>query len=235
MSAASIKFAAVLFTAPPPFAGGEASSAAVKVDGRESVLRAVDLFLNRDAIERVVLCFSPEFAEEGKRKFGGHLSFAGVKVATGGPKWVDQLAAAAEKLPEDATHVIVHDAARPAVPYDDIDALLDSAAKHDLTCLATNQRNALFEIDDGGNPVSVTPPGKFLQMLTPMCFKRSRFATLANDRKEPHASEFSLVKASGLNVRVAGGHDAGLLKAMINLLPKPKVKPPSSPFEEAQW
>ena len=34
-----------------------------------------------------------------------------------------------------------------------------------------------------------------------------------------------------------GGTGLGLtlVKAMINLLPKPKVKPPSSPFEEAQW
>jgi hypothetical protein len=34
---------------------------------------------------------------------------------------------------------------------------------------------------------------------------------------------------------VSGGGDAGLVKQMISMLPKPKVKAPSSPFEEAQW
>jgi len=26
-----------------------------------------------------------------------------------------------------------------------------------------------------------------------------------------------------------------MVKTMLNMLPKPKIKPPSSPFEEAQW
>ena len=42
------------------------------------------------------------------------------------------------------------------------------------------------------------------------------------------------IEGSPLNVR-CGQASPGLLKAMIGLLPKPKVKAPSSPFEEAQW
>ena len=57
-----------------------------------------------------------EAMEEVKRKFGGHLGFSGVKLVSGGPKWMDQIAAAAPTLLAEATHVIVHDAARPAVP-----------------------------------------------------------------------------------------------------------------------
>jgi 2-C-methyl-D-erythritol 4-phosphate cytidylyltransferase len=207
----------------------------VKVDGRESVLRAVELFLNRDAIHHHVLAFTPDFAEEGKRKYGGHLSFSGVKVVTGGPKWIDQLAAAAEKLTEGTTHVIVHDAARPAVPFDDIDALLVAAPKHAIACLTAPVRPALFELDEGGQPVALHPPGRFAQMLMPMSFSRSRFDQLVKSKQDPHASEYALVKGSPLNVRGGGGTDASLLRAMTQLLPKPKVKPPSSPFEEAQW
>ena len=29
--------------------------------------------------------------------------------------------------------------------------------------------------------------------------------------------------------------ETSFIKAMINMLPKPKIKAPSSPFEEAQW
>ena len=230
-------FSVVLITAPPPLLSGEAGTppAAVKVDGREALLRSVELFLNRDEVKQVQLCLTPEFAEEGKRKFGGHLAFGGVKVISGGPKWVDQCAAALEKLSPDATHVIVHDAARPAVPFDDIDALLSAAPKHAAVCLTAPQRNALIELDEGNQPVALLPAKRYVQMLLPMSFARSAFEKLARSKQEPHASEFGLVKGSGLNVRVGGGHDAGLVGAMLKLLPKPKVKPPSSPFEEAQW
>ena len=53
--------------------------------------------------------------------------------------------------------------------------------------------------------------------------------------KEPHASEWTLVKGSPLNVRVNGGQDASFVKTMLGMLPKPKLRPASSPFEEAQW
>ena len=55
---------------------------------------------------------------------------------TGGPRWVDQMVAAAEKISADSTHVIVHDAARPCLPYDDLDALLAEAEKSPAVCLA---------------------------------------------------------------------------------------------------
>jgi hypothetical protein len=72
-------------------------------------------------------------------------------------------------------------------------------------------------------------------MLMPLAMSKKRFDELVQSKKEPHASEYAIVKGSGLNVRVGGGQDASLARAMINLLPKPKIKPPSSPFEEAQW
>lgn len=229
------QFSVLLITAPPPGVAAEGNPAIVKVDGREALLRSVELFLNRDPIKQIQLCLPPEFVEEGKRKFGGHLGFSGVKVISGGPRWTDQVAAAVEKLSAEATHVLVHDAARPAVPYDDLDALLAAAEKSDACCLTAPVRNALLETDPSGASVALHPAKQYLQMLLPMSFSRKRFERLAKEKTDPHASEYSLVKGSGLNVRVAGGHDAGLVKAMLNLLPRPKTRPANSPFEEAQW
>ena len=93
-------FSVILLTAPPPGQATEAGGAFVKVDGRESLLCAVELFLNRDNIKQVQLVFTPEMLEEGKRKYGGHLSFSGVKVLSAGPKWIDQIIAAGEKISE---------------------------------------------------------------------------------------------------------------------------------------
>ena len=228
-------FSVLLLTAPPPGHGSEAGGAYVKIDGREALLRSVELFLNRDNIKQIQLVFDADAIEEAKRKFGGHLSFSGVKIVTGGPRWVDQVAAAADRISPDVSHVIVHDAARPAVAYSDIDAITEAAEKHAVVALTAPVRSSLLELDEGGNPVAYHTSTRFVQLLTPHAFKREKFIEIAKAKQEPHASEIHVVKGSPLNVRIGGSGDASLVRQMISMLPKPKLKAPSSPFEEAQW
>jgi len=228
-------FSALILTAAPPGLAAEAGGAFLKIDGRESILRAVELFLNREPIKQVQVVFTADQAEEGRKKYGGHLGLFGVKVLTGGPRWIDQIAAAAEKLADGTTHVLVHDAARPAVAFSDIDALIDAADKHPVIALATPLRTPIAEVDEGGNPLAFHSPTQYMQLLTPQSFAVDAFREMAKSKKEPHASAFHLLKGSPLNVRAGGPGDANLVKTMLNMLPKPKVKGPSNPFEEAQW
>ncbi len=227
-------FSVLLLTVAPP-GQSEANGAFVKIDGRESLLRAVELFLNRDNIKQIQICFTPEALEESKRKYGGHLGFSGVKVIVGGPKWSDQLLAGVEKLSPEASHVIVHDAARPAVAYSDIDELMDQAAAHDAATLTAPLRASLLELDEGGAAMATHAPSQFVQQLMPQAFAKAKFVEIAKSKQEPHASLFTLAKGSPLNIRVGTSADAGLVKTMIQMLPKPKIKAASSPFEEAQW
>ena len=228
-------FSVLVMTAAPPGLAAEAGGAYVKIDGREALLRSVELFLNRDKVKQIQLAVLPDMLEEAKRKFGAHLGFSGVKLISGGPKWVDQIKATAEKVSADATHVIVHDAARPAVPFSDIDALMEAAEKGDAVTLAAPLRTPLVEVDEGGNPVSYHLPGSFMHLLTPQAYSKAKFAEMASNGKELHPSAVKVLKGSSLNVRLGGSGDASLVKAMLHMLPKPKIKPPSSPFEEAQW
>jgi 2-C-methyl-D-erythritol 4-phosphate cytidylyltransferase len=131
--------------------------------------------------------------------------------------------------------VIVHDAARPAVPYFDIESGMEAAEKNAVVGLVSSVRGTLVELDEGGQAIGYQRPDRFALLVTPQFFSRAKFDEMAKAKRETHASEVTLIKASPLNVRVGGVGDNGLVKAMINLLPKPKVKPPSSPFEEAQW
>jgi len=228
-------FSVLILTAAPPGQSVEAGGAFVKIDGRECLLRSVELFLNREPIKQIQLAVLPENQEEAKRKYGGHLGFSGVKMIAAGPKWIDQIAAAAEKVSPDCTHVIVHDAARPAVAFSDIDALLAEAEKHPAIVLTAPLRSSLVEVDEGAAAVAFHPPSRFVQLLTPQAYTREKFLEMAKTRAEVHPSQITLLKGSPLNVRVAGPGDAALVKAMLNMLPKPKVRGPENPFEEAQW
>jgi 2-C-methyl-D-erythritol 4-phosphate cytidylyltransferase len=228
-------FSVVALTAPPPGQSAEAGGAYVKIDGRESLLRSVELFLNRDNVKQIQLVVTPEQLEEAKRKYGAHLGFSGVKLLSGGPKWMDQAALAAKTLSPDTTHVILHDAARPVVAYSDIDALMEEAQKHDAVVLTAPLRATLAEVDEGGNAMAYHTPGSFVQILTPTAFSKAKFLEMTASGRELHPSAVTLLKGSPLNIRVGVAGDERLAKAMLGMLPKPKMKPSSGPFEEAQW
>jgi 2-C-methyl-D-erythritol 4-phosphate cytidylyltransferase len=228
-------FSVLLLTAPPMGQGAEAGGAFVKIDGRESLLKTVELFLNRDNVKQVQVCFMTDGLEDAKKKYSPHLGLFGVRILSGGPKWIDQIAAASGKIAPEATHVILHEAARPAVPYSDIDALMELAEKHEAITLASPSRNSLVEVDEGGHALAIHHPARYMQLLTPQCYSKPRFEQLATTKQEPHASQLTILKGSPLNIRIGGSGDATLVKAMLNLLPKPKIKGPTSPFEEAQW
>jgi 2-C-methyl-D-erythritol 4-phosphate cytidylyltransferase len=228
-------FSVAILTAAPTGQAGEAGGAFVKIDGREALLRSVELFLNRDPVKQIQLVVMADDLEEARRKYGPHLSFSGVKLTSGGPRWADQVNAAAEKISTEATHVLVHDAARPIVAYSDIDALMDEAGREDAIVLTSPVRSELIQIDDAGHPLHHWRADEFVQLLTPQAFSRARFMAMAERGEGAPPVQAKLLKGSPLNIRIRGAGDSGLAKVLLGLLPRPKLKPPSSPFEEAQW
>lgn len=227
-------FNVVLVTVPPFTPGADPAASLNRIDGREALLRSVELFLNRDEIKHIQLVVPADSLEEIRRKHGAHLGFSGVAVVGAPAKFGEQIAAA--KLADDCTHVLIHDAARPAVPYSDIDALLSMASgKASITALSAPLKAGLVQLDEGGVPVGVVNPNEYAQIVLPMLVSKAKFLELAKAKREPHAAELSLLKGSSLNARLSSGADAGFIKAMISMLPKPKSRPLGSPFEEAQW
>ena len=228
-------FAVVILTAVPSGLGADGSGAFVKIDGRECLLRTVEMFLNRDGVRQIQLVVADDQAEEAKRKFGSHLSFSGAKLVVAGKQWMDQLAATADKISAEATHVIIHDAARPAVAYNDLDALAAEAEKHPVVVMTTIIRGGVIETEDSGKPIALRSGQKFQQVVTPWALRKDKFLEMAKNRRDPAAAEMWLLRSSPLNVRLSHAGDVSLVKAMISLLPKPKIKGPDNPFEEAQW
>ena len=230
-----VAFTAILTTA---LAAGESGNppALIRIDGREALLRSVELLLNRNAIKQILLAFTADQIDSAKERFGAHLGFSGVKLVTGGPGWLDQAGAAAEKVLPESTHVLVHDAARPAVPYSDIDRLLELAddSPAEAAVLAAPVPFDLVELDEAGVPVGSRSGRPLRQLLSPRWYRRSAFDRVAASKQDVHPSALTLLNGSPLNVRLTAG-DTALVKAMMSHLPKPKVRRSDNPFEEAQW
>ena len=51
-------FSVLVLTAAPPGQTSESGGAFVKIDGREALLRSVELFLNRDVVKQIHVAFS---------------------------------------------------------------------------------------------------------------------------------------------------------------------------------
>lgn len=228
------KFGVILFTAAPD-ASSSANGAFVKVDGRESLLRAVELFVNRDNVAQIVVGFSPGDGEKAKEKFGSHLIILGFKAATGGPAFRDQLKACAAKLPDDVTHVVVHDAARPSVAQQDVDALLEAAEKRPAVSLVTSVAGPVVRVDESGALVDPMPAKSLRHLVWPRAFSKAIFDELVAKGPDAVLSRIEPLESSPFNLRVNGAHEAALLKAMLGLLPRPKIKASTNPFDEAQW
>ena len=58
--AAEAVYSVVIVTAPPPTQSSEAGGPFVKVDGREALLRSVEMFLNRDNVKQIQLVVDPD-------------------------------------------------------------------------------------------------------------------------------------------------------------------------------
>jgi 2-C-methyl-D-erythritol 4-phosphate cytidylyltransferase len=228
-------YSVILLTAPPPGLSSEAGGAYVKIDGRESLLRAVEMFLNRDNVKQLQLVVAQQSAEDTRKKFGANLGLYGVKLVAGGAKWIEQIQAAGKNVSAECSHVIVHDTARPAVPYSDIEAVMAESEKSDAVLLAAPVRASLIEVDEGNAGMAYHLPSHFMQVQTPQIFARKVFDQIVQDGAEPHASQMTIVRGSPLNIRVGSAADATFAKAMMAMLPKPKIRAASSPFDEAQW
>ena len=227
---ASSNYAVLLLTAPPP--GDEADDGAlVKIDGRESVMRAMELFVNRAGVSQILLVINPSRAEQYKQKVASHLSFMGIKLIEGGATWAEQCQAARPKLADEVTHIVLHDAARPAVPYPDLDALLSGDSVAPVVALGLPISGMLADVDRV--PGAATRSAAHLaQIVTPIVFERGAFNQFCDSGELPVTID--LLRGSPLNVR-CGSTEPNFVKAMISLLPKPKVRAANSPFEEAQW
>lgn len=221
--------AVVIVTAPPTV--DDPPGAMIKVDGRESLLRCMEMFANREGILKTLVVIHPKQSDEVKRKLGSHLMFMGIKLVTGGDTWWSQLAEAQQALPPEAQHVLVHDGARPVVPYTDLDAILGMKGKQEVVALGCRVPGPVFKADQlPGTGWRNDQP--VVSLLTPVLLTRQGLDRVVKDGHFP--SQIELIEGSVMNVRV-GTVDTALAKAMLGLLPKPKVKAPTNPFEEAQW
>ncbi|MEX0742338.1 MAG: 2-C-methyl-D-erythritol 4-phosphate cytidylyltransferase [Phycisphaeraceae bacterium] len=111
--------------------GGQAKLE-VELAGRAVLLRAVDLFAKRPEVSEVIIAADPDGLDAFKLRWGDQLGFLGVKVVAGGraERW-ETVQKAIDAVSDEATHIAVHDAARPVADAQMIKRVFAAAGKFD--------------------------------------------------------------------------------------------------------
>ncbi|MFN0130969.1 MAG: 2-C-methyl-D-erythritol 4-phosphate cytidylyltransferase [Phycisphaerales bacterium] len=117
--------------------------------GRPVLHRTVELFANRDEVRTIIVAgpADPGAAAEFRARHADKLGMLGVRLCTGGKTHrYETVGAALALVPADATHIAVHDAARPCVPAELLDRVIEAAGKHAAVIPAIDASDTLKRV-----------------------------------------------------------------------------------------
>ncbi len=134
-------------------AGGLRDKLDEDLGGRPVLQRTVELFSKRDEVRWVIVAGPCEDHEEFLARHGDKLGMLGVRCCKGGKaERYESIKAALALVPPEATHVAVHDAARPATPLEVIDRVFAAAAHHPAVIPAIDVPDTVKRV--GAEPVA---------------------------------------------------------------------------------
>lgn len=217
------------------------------LDGRPVVIRTLEHFINREDVVQTILAVSPEDMEEVKRKFGANLSFMGVKLLSGGAERHETVAKALEQVKPEAELVAVHDAVRPCVTEEMIDAVFTQAGKSGAAILGSPVRSTLKRVGTANLVENTVSREGLWEAQTPQVFRKDWLVEAYAKRQqageaitddaqlvEAIGKKVTVVEADLSNLKITTPGDIRLAEAILKTRPKPKGKGLGA-FEEAQW
>lgn len=206
-------------------------------------LHSAERFLNRSDVVQVILVISPEDREYFNFKFASNVAILGIEVVEGGAERTDSVARALAKVKPEADFVAVHDAARPCLCDEWIDAVFAAAEKSGAAILAVPVAGTLKR-SDGKRILETLSRSDVWEAQTPQVFRRDLLLEAYERRgKEPATDDAQLVERLGkavtvvlgsrINVKITTREDLRLAEASLKALPKPKLSGPLNPFADS--
>jgi 2-C-methyl-D-erythritol 4-phosphate cytidylyltransferase len=220
------------------------------LDGRAVWLRAIEPFVNRDDVAQTIVAIAPEDRELFERRYRANVAFLNIKVIEGGAERHDTIARALEVVDSSCAFVAVHDAARPCLTSELIDAVFAAARAHGAALPGLPVSDTLKRVGPDGTTGETVPRAGLYAVQTPQVFRRdillrayanrSRLgATITDDAQLVEAIGLScrIVEGSPFNLKITTASDLRLAAAMLQAMPKPKREGPAHPFadERAMW
>lgn len=111
---------------------GQSDKLSQDLGGRPLLVRTVEVFAKRDEVKSIIVAGPPDTFDEFVQRFGPTLSFFGAMVVPGGTaeRW-ETVKNALASVPDECTHIAVHDAARPAASDAMLNRIFEACKTYD--------------------------------------------------------------------------------------------------------
>jgi 2-C-methyl-D-erythritol 4-phosphate cytidylyltransferase len=223
-----------------------------ELDGRAVWLRAIEPFVNRDDVVQTIVVIAPEDRELFERRFRASVAFMNIRVIDGGAERCDSVARALEVADPACDFIAVHDAARPCLTGEQIDAVFAAGVAHGAALLAIPVSDTVKRVGTDRFITETIPRGGLYLAQTPQVFRRELLlrayanrgrlehgGTATDDTQlvEAIGHPCAVVEGSALNLKITTAADLRLASAVLQALPKPKRDGPVHPFadEREMW
>jgi 2-C-methyl-D-erythritol 4-phosphate cytidylyltransferase len=215
----------------------------VPLENRPVWLHAAEKFTNRSDVKQTLLVISPEDREAFQSKIGANAALLGIEIVDGGAERADSVASALARVQSDIDFVAVHDAARPCLADEWIEAVFTAAVKSGAAILAAPVSGTLKRVAGDKTIVETVSREGLWEAQTPQVFRRqllvdayARRGTLpaTDDAQlvERLGQKVTVVPSSTMNLKITTKEDLRLAAAILKALPKPKLLGPAHPFAD---
>ncbi|MFK4099890.1 2-C-methyl-D-erythritol 4-phosphate cytidylyltransferase [Streptomyces sp. NPDC019531] len=196
--------------------GPGAPKALRALNGTPMLIHAVRAMAASRAVSLVVVVAPPDGAGEVKSLLDAHAlpERTDFVVVPGGDSRQESVRLGLEALPPDFGIVLVHDAARPLVPVDTVDAVIEAvrtgapAVVPALPLADTVKEVEPAQVSGEPEPVVATPARARLRAVqTPQGFDRATLVRAHDSVTEDVTDDASMVEQLGLTVVVVPGHE----------------------------
>jgi 2-C-methyl-D-erythritol 4-phosphate cytidylyltransferase len=221
-----------------------------ELEGRAIWLRAADAFLGRDDVGQVIVAISPEDRELFDRRYGANIAFLEITVVEGGAERHDTIDRALQAVDPACDFVAIHDAARPCLTPDQVDAVFAAAIEQGAALLAVAVADTLKRVGEDQMTIETVPRAGLYGAQTPQVFRKDWLMdayalkikiqeTITDDAQliEALGHHSKIVEGSPMNLKITTQADLKLAAAILKALPRSERDSPLHPFsdEKAKW
>ncbi len=189
--------------------GADTPKQYIPLNGPTALRRTVDLFLGIPAITSVQVVIHRDDTALYEEVMQGLEDPRLSEPVTGGETRAGSVLAGLEALAGDApTNVLIHDAARPFMPPEVIEAVIAALATNDGACAALPVVDALWSAPDGVAMAPVSRDGLW-RAQTPQGFRFAPILAAHRAHDGSGADDVAVACEAGLRVRFVPGSEAG--------------------------
>lgn len=216
------------------------------LDNRAVWLHSAERFLNRDDVKQLILVISEEDREWFEMKFAANVAILGIQLVFGGEQRTDSIANALKHVREDVDFIAVHDAARPCIANEWIDAIFAAANESGAAIPAIPVAGTLKRVGKNGVIQETVSRSGLWEAQTPQVFRRQLLLDAYAGRSDELATDdaelvermghpVTVVTGSPVNMKITTKEDLRLAAHALKALPKPKILGMRHPFDDEMW